>query len=289
MNEEPVPPKSAREGNLPSLAASFFLLLGGLASVGALVAYWAKADTQVFGGLIALSLFGGGIGLVAWARSAMTDEIAVGERETLESSQEDREAFVEAFLSGEQSIGRRRLLGASLFVLVGGFLGLAVSLVRSFGPNPLPELRQTAWRQGVRLMKTDGTPIRQADLALGGVLTVFPEGSLGRADSQTLLIRVPPELLDLSSERKDWVQGGLIAYSKICTHAGCPVGLYQEEQHLLLCPCHQSTFDVLHEAKPTSGPATRPLPQLPIALNQDGFLIAQSDYKTPVGPGFWNL
>jgi ubiquinol-cytochrome c reductase iron-sulfur subunit len=281
---------ASEEGRrLPSIVASFSLLFGGLASIGALIAYWAEADMQVFGGLVALALLGGGIGLVAWARSAMTDEVAVGERETLESSDEERAAFVEAFVIGEESIARRRLLGASLVVLVGGLAGVAVSMARSLGPNPLPELRRTAWSPGVRLVTSDGKPIKDTDLRIGSVLTVFPEGSAGRADSQTLLIAVRADLLKLSPERQSWVVGGLIAYSKICTHAGCPVGLYQEEQHLLLCPCHQSTFDVLNQAKPTSGPAARPLPQLPIAKDQNGFLIAQSDYRTPVGPGFWNL
>ena len=79
-----------------------------------------------------------------------------------------------------------------------------------------------------------------------------------------------------------------IAYSKICTHVGCPVGLYQADTHELLCPCHQSTFDVLDGARPRFGPATRSLPQLPLAVDGDGFLTAQSDFTEPVGPGFWN-
>ncbi len=85
-----------------------------------------------------------------------------------------------------------------------------------------------------------------------------------------------------------WTIDGLVAYSKVCTHAGCPVGLYQSESSLLLCPCHQSTFDVLNGAEPTFGPATRALPQLPIAVDEEGFVIATADYSEPVGPGFWN-
>ncbi|MGH2811076.1 MAG: ubiquinol-cytochrome c reductase iron-sulfur subunit, partial [Actinomycetota bacterium] len=85
-----------------------------------------------------------------------------------------------------------------------------------------------------------------------------------------------------------WSQDGFVGFSKICTHAGCPVGLYQAESKELFCPCHQSTFAVLEGAKPTEGPATRPLPQLPVGIDGEGFLVAGGDFEEPVGPGFWN-
>ena len=137
-------------------------------------------------------------------------------------------------------------------------------------------------------MAEDGRPVRLGDLEVGGVLTVFPEGHPHAEDSATLLIRVEPEQLRLPEGRETWAPGGYIAYSKICTHVACPVGLYQEDTHRLLCPCHQSTFEVLHGARPVFGPATRPLPQLPLGVDAEGFLVAQSDYREPIGPGFWN-
>ena len=88
--------------------------------------------------------------------------------------------------------------------------------------------------------------------------------------------------------RDDWTVADLIAYSKICTHAGCPVGLYQAQSGLLLCPCHQSTFEVADGAKPIFGPATRSLPQLPLGTDADGYLIATGDFSAPIGPGFWD-
>ncbi len=270
-------------------AGLILISIGAVAAVGAVVAYWTDARIQIFGGLVALSLFLGGAGLVSWARSAMPDELAVGEREELASSPEERAQFVEAFVSGEQSIVRRRLLSGSLLLLVGGLSAVGVSLIRSLGPNPFPLLRHTSWKAGTRLVTSDGKPVKAADTYVGGVLTVFPDGNVGDANGQTLLIRVESNKLKLPPEQRKWTYQGIIAYSKICTHAGCPVGLYQEEQQLLLCPCHQSTFDVLRGAKPIAGPATRPLPQLPIAVDADGFLIAQSDYKTPVGPGYWTI
>lgn len=279
-----------KEARSPSTWLGLTLIsAGSAAAIGAVVAYWADASTQVFGGLMALALFCGGAGLVAWAHSAMPDETAIGEREELASSPEDRAQFVEAFVSGEQSIARRRLLGSTLVLLMGAISAVGVSLIRSLGPNPFPLLRHSGWQAGTRLVKDDGTPVKPEDVRVGGVLTVFPEGDLTESNSQTLLIHVEPSQLALPSAQQQWSYQGIVAYSKICTHAGCLIGLYQQKQELLLCPCHQSTFDVLRGAQPVAGPATRALPQLPITVDKDGYLVAQSGYKTPVGPGYWNI
>jgi ubiquinol-cytochrome c reductase iron-sulfur subunit len=123
-----------------------------------------------------------------------------------------------------------------------------------------------------------------------GFLTVFPEGHEGAADAQTLLIHVRPGSLKLSPERMAGVPDGThVAYSKICTHAGCPVGLYRAESQSLLCPCHQSQFDVSDGAKPFFGPAARPLPQLPLGVDEENVLVAQGDFSEPVGPAFWDM
>ena len=120
-------------------------------------------------------------------------------------------------------------------------------------------------------------------------MTAFPEGYVGSADAQTVLIRVAPELLQLPPDRVIWAPDGYVAYSKLCTHAGCPVGLYRATEHQLLCPCHQSTFNVLDGAEVVFGPAGRPLPQLPIQLQGDGTFVAQGDFFEPVGPAFWDI
>jgi ubiquinol-cytochrome c reductase iron-sulfur subunit len=139
------------------------------------------------------------------------------------------------------------------------------------------------------VVDVDGHPIRPEDLPLSGVTTVFPEGHEEEPDSQTLLLRVPEDSLALPEDRSDWAPEGCLAYSKICTHAGCPVGLYRAEAGELLCPCHQSTFDVYTGATPVFGPAARALPQLPLELNEEGYLVARGDFSEPVGPSFWNL
>ena len=125
-------------------------------------------------------------------------------------------------------------------------------------------------------------------MPVGTVLTVFPEGDPDSADGQALLIGLEPGLYRPAAGREDWAPNGLVCFSKVCTHAGCPVGLYRPQTHELFCPCHQSVFDVLASAAPVGGPATRPLPQLPIAVDDTGLVVATGDFSAPVGPGFWD-
>ncbi len=160
--------------------------------------------------------------------------------------------------------------------------------VLSLGPAPGSTLFQTPWKLGLRLVDGVGRAVRAADIPLDGVLTVFPEGFVGSAQAQTLLIHAGADRLQLSPEAAQVAPDGFIALSKVCTHAGCPVGLYRAAQGQLICPCHQSTFDVLHGAVPVFGPAARPLPQLPIQRDGDGF-IALGDFPEPIGPSFWNI
>ena len=188
-----------------------------------------------------------------------------------------------------ETISRRRFL-VRLLVAAGGALAAALAIpVLSLGPQPGRSLFETGWRAGSRVVDGDGRPIRPGDLDLGTVQTVFPDGAIGSADAATLLIRVRPADLRLDGDRASWAPDGAIGYSKICTHAGCPVGLYRAEDNALLCPCHQSTFDVLRGAVPTFGPAARRLPQLPLSVDDDGYLVALDDFPEPVGPSFWNV
>jgi len=278
-----VPEPTWNPGPFLALAAA---AVSGLAAT---VAYWLGADAPLLGGLAALSLLLGGIGLVWWAKWAMPDEEASEERGELASSAADRAELAATFTRGSESISRRRLLVGSLVAVAGAYTALALSLFRSLAPEPDPILRHTAWRRGSRLVTAAGEPLKAEEIKVGTVATVYPETHIGDADAQTLLIRVRPDQLALPTDRASWAIDGTVAYSKVCTHAGCPVGLYEEKEHLLLCPCHQSTFDVLRGAVPTSGPAARALPQLPIEVDADGYLVAQDDYATPIGPGFWNM
>ena len=250
--------------------------------------YVAGGQAQAEGALLFVSLSSIGVALALWAKRLLPEGEVTESRGELPSSEEERDEL-EDVIEADRALfgGRRRLL--RLLAAAGGALGLALLFpIRSLGPSPGRSLERTAWRKGVRLVDEEGHPVRVDTVALGGIVTVFPEGSEQPGDAQAVLIRVEPTLIRPRQGRESWSPQGNIAYSKICTHVGCPVGLYQESTHELLCPCHQSTFDVLDGARPKFGPATRSLPQLPLAVDAGGFLVADGDFPEPVGPGYWN-
>jgi ubiquinol-cytochrome c reductase iron-sulfur subunit len=262
-----------------------------LAGLALLVVYALGGQTQIEGLLLTVALGGIGFGIILWAQRLLPDNLTIQARHRLGSVQgaDGPGDELVADAAAEGAITRRSLLVRALagaFAALGA--GLAVPIL-SLGPAPTGPRQQTGWRAGTHLVGLDGQPIRAADLPLDGVETVFPEGTPGSAIGQAVLIRVDPNLLRLPADRADWAPQGYIAYSKICTHAGCPVGLYRTAEHRLLCPCHQSTFDVLDGATPTFGPAARPLPQLPLQLQADGTIVATGDFPEPVGPSVWNL
>lgn len=269
---------------------------------------------------LAVSLLGIGLGAVHWAKTLMSDEEVVEERHTLRSDDESRAGFVEVMSDGAESsqINRRPLIKYSL----GGALGLfavplGLQLVGGLGPfkNDVEDLRTTLWDTQVPVIGADGKPemkngkpvtrprrlvrdpdgtaIRLSDVTLGSVFHVLPEGindtenpSNEKVKAAVILISLQENLIKSSRER-DWGQGGVVAFSKICTHVGCSVGLYEQTTHHLLCPCHQSTFDVTDDCKVIFGPAKRPLPQLKISVDDNGYLYAPHGFDEPVGPSFW--
>ncbi len=276
------------------LALACFLI-SAAAAITLAVVYWRGGQPQLEGVLLAVATGGIGVGIIVWAKRFMPDDEVAEDRHSLTSTEADIAALRTDFEHGEQTlVGRRRLVRAIAAALAA--LGAALLFpIRSLGPRPGRGLKVTAYaeavrrRGGVRLVRADDRPIKPQDLAVDGVLTVFPEGHTEDADVPTLLIHTrPQQKLELTDDREKWVVGGIIAYSKLCTHVGCPVGLYQAGEGLLLCPCHQSTFNVLEGAKPIFGPAARSLPQLPLAVDDDGYLIATGDFSSPVGPGFWD-
>jgi ubiquinol-cytochrome c reductase iron-sulfur subunit len=290
IRQKESPREDVREHRFSDTALTALALLGGIgAAVALLVVYWTTSDTAALGASLAASLGCIGGGLVFWSHHLVRHEPVSGVRERLESGKSERQAFLEDFMAGERDIGRRKLLGWLSAAAV-GLLGIgSISLLRSLGKAPFPELLHTAWGKGKRLVTYDGKPVSAAALEPGDVLAVFPEGYTHVVASQTLLIRVEEGVLRLPADRAGWTPMGYVAYSRVCTHAGCTVGLYEADKHLLLCPCHQSTFDVLHAATPTAGPAARPLPQLPLYIDDQGMLRAMGDFAHPPGPGFWGI
>jgi ubiquinol-cytochrome c reductase iron-sulfur subunit len=271
------------------VAAVGCFALSVIAAIALIVVYLRGGQAQLEGTFLALTAGGIGVGIVLWAKHELGDEEVEEERHDVASSEEDIEAFRADFAAGEEQLSRRKLLMGMLGAAVVA-MGAALLLpVRSLGPRPGRGLKETGFRGGARLVNQSGDLIRSDDIPVDGVVTVWPEGQAGAADSPTLLIRTraSQEMQPLDG-REDWTPENLIAYSKLCTHTGCPVGLYQSQEGLLLCPCHQSTFDVLHGAEPVFGPAARPLPQLPLAIDEDGVVVATGDFSDPVGPGFWD-
>lgn len=258
----------------------------------------------VLGLTMGLSLLGIGVGAVHWAKTLMPDEEVVEERHPMASSEEDR-AAVGAQLShgwrGSQLNRRSAILGSA-----GGALGLfalplVVPVVAGLGPRPRGELYVTNWEAGKRLMiDPSGAPIKAADVTQGSVFHVMPEGFVGaaahdldpdvlmtaKAKDQIILVKLDPAKIQ-SQKQRDWGYDGIVAYSKVCTHVGCPVALYEQQTHHLLCPCHQSTFDMTDDCKVIFGPAKRPLPQLPITVDDEGYIVAADSFREPIGPSFF--
>ena len=260
------------------------LAISILASIALVAVYVVDGSVELQGISLALALGGLGAAIVIWAVGLIDAPLEVEQRHSFADM--PRPADIAA---GSEEVTRRRFL-TRLLAGAAGLLAAALVLPAfSLGPQPGTDLFQTAWRRGLRLVDADDLPVRPDDLVLDSVRTVFPQGFVGRADSQTLLIKVKPSDLALPDGRDAWAPGGCVAYSKVCTHAGCPVGLYRAKDHLLLCPCHQSTFDVLRGAVPVFGPAARPLPQLPVGVDAEGYLVALGDFPDPIGPGFWDM
>jgi ubiquinol-cytochrome c reductase iron-sulfur subunit len=278
--------KASRRGHerLPVVA----FLLASAASIALVVVFATGGDAQLEGALLAVALAGIGIGLASWSHELTGNDVEIEARPPVGSAAQPREEFVVTLEGSSRPLSRRRVLIGSASAAGASLLAALVLPARSLGPSPGRALFRTPWKAGRRLVTPDGTALRAAELGLGNIVTVFPEGAVDADEAATLLIRVEADRLELPPDRLAGAPDGLVAYSKICTHVGCPVGLYRETTHELVCPCHQSTFDVLRGAQPTFGPATRALPQLPIGVDAEGYLIALGDYPEPVGPGFWN-
>lgn len=257
------------------------------AAVGFVVAYILDASPQALGGLLGLACALLAIGLVLWGTHLLPGGTYVEERPPLPPSDAEQDAFLDTVTrGGAQTPGvvRRTLLVCGLA------LGAAVvvplrSLLLPGDEPPSTALRTTAWRRGVRMMTSEGELIRADEVPENSELTLFPEGKPDADDATVVLVRVDPRELDRRPD--DPALAGILAFSKLCTHAGCPVGLFEQTTRQLFCPCHQSSFDVLAGAKPVAGPAVRPLPRLPLAVDDQGYLVADGDFEGQVGPTFW--
>ncbi|GII55441.1 cytochrome bc1 complex Rieske iron-sulfur subunit [Planotetraspora thailandica] len=302
----PPDPISARKAERVVALLFTITFLAGVAFIASYVIFQVgtidktAASNYALGSSLSIALLSLAAGITVWVRRIMPKYNLVQERHPMASEPETAEYVEETFLqgAGESGFVKHKMLRRTL-LLAAAPLGLApLVLLKDLGPLPGTALRHTVWGAPTKdgkprrlVVEGTGQPIRAADFdSPGGILSVVPEGyeeDLNALAKATLiLLKFRPDELK-SGTNLNWTHDGIVAYSKICTHVGCPAALYEQTTHHILCPCHQSTFDAADGAKVIFGPAARPLPQLPIGIDSEGYLIAKSDFKVPVGPSFW--
>jgi ubiquinol-cytochrome c reductase iron-sulfur subunit len=302
--------------------ALLFLLSGAAATVFLVAYIWWPWEfelghtindyyTAVLGISLGISLFALGFAILAWAKKLLPHEVSIQDRHNSPSSDDDRLIAGQTivYMGEELGVQRRPLLkGAIALGLAPLGLVAVAPLIGGLIENPHKDDEPMMFRTGfdpvpnggkpVRLTRSDGTPVRPEDVSVGGQITVFPGIPGGAtneyADSPTLLIHLRAgdaeetrQATENDRRNKGVMYGNYVAFSKICTHAGCPASLYEQQTNRLLCPCHQSQFLITDNARPIFGPASRRLPALPITVDAEGFFVATSDYRETVGPDFW--
>ncbi|MER7948256.1 Rieske 2Fe-2S domain-containing protein [Streptomyces sp. NPDC096079] len=314
-----LPPHKPRIQDIDERAArrsertvAFMFTLSMLATIGFIASYvifpvdkivyiWplgrVSALNFALGLTLGAALFFIGAGAVHWARTLMSDVEVADERHPMAASPEVKAKVMADFAAGaaESGMGRRKLIRNTMF----GALSLVplsgIVLLRDMGPLPEKKLRVTLWSKGLQLINMNThEPLRPEDVAVGSLTFAMPEGLSEHdehfqteiAKAALMIVRIQPE--DIKDKRElEWSHQGIVAFSKICTHVGCPISLYEQQTHHVLCPCHQSTFDLSDGARVIFGPAGHALPQLRIGVNDKGFLEALGDFDEPVGPAFW--
>ncbi|RKN42262.1 ubiquinol-cytochrome c reductase iron-sulfur subunit [Streptomyces hoynatensis] len=314
-----LPPHEPRRQDIDEQAAkrsersvSLLFALSTLATVGFIACYVAiPIDKIVYiwpfghvsglnfglGLTLGLALFCIGAGAIHWARTLMSDEEIVEERHAIQAPPEVKAHVLAEFRKGaaESQIGRRRLLRNSMLGALSVVPLAGLVLLRDLGPLPHEKLRHTRWKKGTLIVnESTAQPLRPEDIVVGSLTQARPDGldphdenfANEIAKAAVMLVRLQPE--DIKDQRSaEWGHEGILCFSKICTHIGCPATLYEQQTHHALCPCHQSTFDLSDGARVLFGPAGHPLPQLRITVNDDGYLEALGDFEEPPGPSFW--
>jgi quinol---cytochrome c reductase iron-sulfur subunit len=263
----------------------------------------AMRSNYALGTCLAIALLALGAGSLIWVRHLTPNIEIAEERHDLRSAKEDRAGFKRDFAEGAaiSQVTRRPLVRRTMLLATAPLALAPLVLLRDLGPLPQTDLRHTVWRKGLRAVTLGGNrPLRPSDMSTpGSMITVIPEGYAdddnALAKAGVILIKLAPGELHIPTNHNggtvvssmNWTVDNIVAYSKICTHVGCPVALYEQTTHHILCPCHQSTFDAANGANVIFGPAARALPQLPLMLTSEGYIAAASDFVEPVGPSFW--
>jgi ubiquinol-cytochrome c reductase iron-sulfur subunit len=281
------------------LAVAVLLLLCGLCAAAFVVFYAVDAisgNTQLLGLAIGLALLFLSAAFIVMARGVVVTEHV--EEDYPGSHPEEQEKVAQIVQEAGTPITRKKLLGGAA-VVAGGALGAAlIAPAASLGPALSSHvLLEAPWRRGRRVVREDNVPIKAADIERGTFYTGFAEGAphdlLG---SPLIIVRLDPKNLKLPAGRAGWAPQGILAYSKICTHAGCAINLYRkptfppvEPKPAFVCPCHYSTFDPASGGTVLFGPAGRDLPQLPLMIDRKGNLRAAGNFSGPPGPSWWGV
>jgi ubiquinol-cytochrome c reductase iron-sulfur subunit len=314
-------PENAQHAKNAERVVAALFVLAFLAGVGFIAAYIglevgtstiakganpvvaAARSNYALGSALAVALLALGAGSLIWVRH-LTPNIEIAEqRHDLNSDPADHADFKRDFAEGAaiSQVTRRPLVRRTMLLATAPLALAPLVLLRDLGPLPQTDLRHTVWKKGTLAVTLGGLrPLRPADISTpGSLITVIPQGYQDDADALAkagvILIKFAPGELHIPTNHDggtlvstmNWTVDNIVAYSKICTHVGCPVALYEQTTHHILCPCHQSTFDAANGANVIFGPAARALPQLPLMLTSEGYLAAASDFTQPVGPSFW--
>jgi ubiquinol-cytochrome c reductase iron-sulfur subunit len=280
-------------------AENLTLLLLTCASIAAaafIALYVMNPDTQFLGLALGAAFIAIAAACGVAAKRVVPQIEDIEPRPQLVHVNEQEEALA-AVREGGDGVSRK-----GFFLLVGGgtagVLGAALlTPALSCGPEANRVLSRSPWRAGRRLVTERDDRIAAAGIVVGELVTAFPEGA-DKEDlaSPLIVVRVRPDELELPDERRNWAPEGLLAYSKICTHAGCAVAEYRYPLYdptapgpAVVCPCHYSTFSVTKGGDRIFGPAGRALPQLPLAIDDDGNLVAAGDLSGRVGPSWWGV
>lgn len=275
------------------LAVAVLLIAAAAALAAFAVLIAVDADPRLLGAALSCGLACLAAAAIVAGLRVVPQEIAVEERPPLGDGAAGAKLAGE-LRRGAEGVSRRRLIVTAAGVAGMGAAAAAALPVTALGPSP-SDLDASPWRAGVPLVDEDGAPLRADAIEVGGFVTAFPRGADRRElGSPVVVVRVEPQTIALPSQRRDWAPEGLLAYSKICTHAGCAVSLFRYPLYeptssapALVCPCHYSTFDVRHGARVLLGPAGRPLPQLPLRIDAERHLVAGGPLSGSVGPAWW--
>jgi ubiquinol-cytochrome c reductase iron-sulfur subunit len=270
------------------------LLVSAACSVAFVVVLFTGADTQWLGLALAGALVALGAALAVAASRLVPREQAVEERPGL-AHPAAQPPVEERLRSTREGVSRRRLLGAAGVAAGTGLAAAVAAPIASVGPAVGNSIVDTPWHRGRRLVGEDGKPLLADDVPSASFVTAFPEGADQRElGSPVIVVREAPATLKLPRERRTWAPEGIVAYSKICTHAGCALALYRSpiyeptsEPPGIGCPCHYSVFDPRTGGTVVAGPAGRALPQLPLEIGAGRELVAGGPFSGPIGPSWW--